>query len=142
MDSEDSSGDEVDDDEAREEAPKKSHPLTKVYHRLENYMSQVPVLGFNSAKYDLNLVKRCLAKHLNLHEDSDTFVVKKNNAYVCIATESQKFLDMSHFLAPGSSYAGFLKAYLVAEQKGYFCYECFDDISKLEATSLSPHEAF
>jgi len=40
-------------------------------------MSQVPVLGFNSAKYDVNLIKRCLAKHLSMHENSTNFVVKK-----------------------------------------------------------------
>lgn len=69
-------------------------------------MSQVHVLGFNSAKYDLKLIKRCLTKHLNLHEDSEMFVVKKNNAYASIATEQLKFLNISQFLAPGSSYAG------------------------------------
>ena len=119
-----------------------SHPLQKVYRQLETYMSQVPVLGFNSAKYDLNLIKRCLAKHLNLHEETGTFVVKQNNAYTCIATDSLKFLDMTQFLAPGSSYAGFLKAYHVEEQKGFFPYEWFDDVTKLDATALPAHEDF
>ncbi|MCG7866661.1 MAG: hypothetical protein JAY74_09850, partial [Candidatus Thiodiazotropha taylori] len=86
--------------------------------------------------------KRCIAKYLNLHQDSGTFVVKKNNAYTCIAMKTLKFLDMSQFLAPGSSYAGFLKAYHVTEQKGFFPYEWFDDIGKLEATSLPAHGAF
>ena len=121
---------------------KSSHPLQKIYGNMETYMAQVPVIGFNSAKYDVNLIKRCLAKHLNMHEDSSAFVVKKNNSYTCISTESLKFLDMTQFLAPGSSYSGFLKAYHVEQQKGYFPYEWFDNISKLEATSLPPHEAF
>ncbi|MEW8119475.1 MAG: hypothetical protein AB2792_20110, partial [Candidatus Thiodiazotropha sp.] len=92
------------------ETKKTSHPLHRIYGHMVTYMSQVPVLGFNSAKYDLNLIKRWLAKHLNMHDDPGTFVVKKNNSYTCIATESLKFLDMSQFLAAGSSYAGFLKA--------------------------------
>ena len=138
------SGDEVDDETLEDECETKkpSHPLQKIYGRMETYMRQVPVLGFNSAKYDLNLIRRWLAKHLNMHDDPGTFVVKKNNTYACIATESLKFLDMSQFLAAGSSYAGFLKAYHISEQKGYFPYEWFDDVTKLEATSLPPHQAF
>ena len=119
-----------------------SHPLQKIYGDMDTYMSQMPVLGFNSAKYDLNLIKRVLAKHLNMHEETGAFVIKKNNAYTCIATESLKFLDMSQFLAAGSSYTSFLKAYHVAEQKGYFPYEWFDDIAKLEYEFLPPHQAF
>ena len=132
-------------DEALEDdgvTKKTSHPLHKIYGHMETYMSQVPVLGFNSAKYDLNLIKRWLAKHLNMHDDPGMFVAKKNNTYTCIATESLKCLDMSQFLAAGSSYAGFLKAYHIREQKGYFPYEWFDDVTKLEATSLPPHQAF
>ena len=119
-----------------------SHPLQKIYGDMDTYMSQMPVLGFNSAKYDLNLIKRVLAKHLNMHEETGAFVIKKNNAYTCIATESLKFLDMSQFLAAGSSYTSFLKAYHVAEQKRYFPYEWFDDIAKLEYEFLPPHQAF
>ena len=142
IDLEDSSEDELDDGDDPEGPKKKSHPLMKIYGEMETYMSQLPVIRFNSTKYDLNLIKRCIVKYLNLHEDSGTFVVKKNNAYTCIAMKNLKFLDMSQFLAPGSSYAGFLKAYHVTEQKGFFPYEWFDDIGKLEATSLLPQEAF
>ena len=71
-----------------------------------------------SAKYDLNLIKQKLAKHLEMAKDEYGFVVKKANAYACISTEKFKFLDISHFLAPGTSYAGFLKAYRVEETKG------------------------
>ena len=55
----------------------KQDPLIELYGQYEGYMSQV--LGFNSAKYDLNLVKRCIAKQLNLHdpEQKGSFVVQK-----------------------------------------------------------------
>lgn len=77
----DSSGDEVDDEatEEEQETKKASHPSQKIYGYLETYISQVPVLGFNSARYDLGLVKRVLVKHLNIPEDSSAFVIKKNN---------------------------------------------------------------
>ena len=60
---EDSSEDELDDRDP--ESPKmKSHPLVKIYGEMESYMSQVPVIGFNSAKYDLNLIKSCIVLEL------------------------------------------------------------------------------
>lgn len=34
------------------------HPLCKLYGQMETYMSQVLVLGFSSAKYNINLIKR------------------------------------------------------------------------------------
>ena len=46
----------------------KKHPLIKLYGQSEGYMPQVSVLGFNSAKYNLNLIKRCIAKQLDLHD--------------------------------------------------------------------------
>lgn len=133
-----------DNSDATRDQTKKRHPLKTLYGQFEKYMSQVPVLGFNSAKYDLNLVKRCLAKHLSMHDpkNKDAFVVKKSNAYACIVTEQLKFLDISQFLAAGCSYSSFLKAYQVKEQKGCFPYEWFDDYSKLEAPSLPVHADF
>ncbi|MCG7865753.1 MAG: C2H2-type zinc finger protein, partial [Candidatus Thiodiazotropha taylori] len=76
---EDTDDDEVGDQEDDRETKKPSHPLQKIYGCMETYMTQVPVLGFNSAKYDLNLIKQFLAKHLQMHEDSQAFVVKKDN---------------------------------------------------------------
>ncbi len=118
--------------------------LNSLFGELEGYMTQVPVLGFNSARYDLNLVKQKLAMYMQLHreEEERPFVVKKNNAYVCLSNSHLKFLDMSQFLGPGTSYAKFLKAYQIPEGKGYFPYEWFDDVGKLDHPSLPPHSAF
>ena len=55
--------------------------LKQLYGKLKGYVSQIPVLGFNSAKYDLNLIKSKVAKHLGLHEAEYCFTIKKNNAY-------------------------------------------------------------
>ena len=81
-DTEDWLGEEAGEDDAAEFTDKKNHPLKKLYGQFEGYMSQVRVLGFNSAKYDLNLIKRSIARHLNLHDEEQkgTFVVKKCNA--------------------------------------------------------------
>ena len=64
-------------DEAKEQELTLNHPLKRLYAQFESYMSQVPVIGFNSAKYDLNLIKQFLAKYLKMHEDKPSFVIKK-----------------------------------------------------------------
>ena len=46
--------------------------------------------------------------------------VKKNNNFICIATEKLKYLDITNFLAPGFSYAKYLKAFAVKETIFFF----------------------
>ena len=114
-----------------------------LHGRFDQYCSCVPVLGFNSSKYDLNLVKSKLCEHLQLtDQDKHSFTVKRNNSYLTIATPSLKFLDVSHYIAPGYSYAQFLKNYKAKEQKGFFCYQYLTDPSVLKETKLPPYEAF
>ncbi|XP_048238897.1 uncharacterized protein LOC124129020 [Haliotis rufescens] len=107
--------------------------------KLLGYCSQVPVLGFNSARYDLNIIKEKLPKHLSLDDvESQAFTVKKNNAYLCQSNQSFKFLDVTQYLSPGTSYAQFLKAFGVQEKKGFFPYEYLDTPDKLNETRLPP----
>ena len=61
---------------------------------------------------------------------------------MCISNQSLKFLDILNFLAPGTSYAKFLKAYDTEEQKSFFPYEWFDAPEKLQCHQLPPYEAF
>jgi hypothetical protein len=116
--------------------------LGSVLTKFKAYMEQIVVLGFNSASYDLNLVKDKLARKLNIHGQDYSFTVKKGNKYSCISTEEFKFLDITNYLAPGNSYSSFLKAYGVEEQKGFFPYTWFDNASKLQNTELPPRQAF
>ena len=74
--------------EAKEQELTPNHPLKRLYAQFEGYMSQVPVIGFNSAKYDLSLIKQFLAKYLKMHEDKPSFVIKKNNTYTYIAAKT------------------------------------------------------
>ena len=57
--------------------------LKQLYGKLKGYIRQIPVLGFNSAKYDLNLIKTKVAKHLGLHEEEFCFTIKKEQC-VCV----------------------------------------------------------
>nr|XP_022301117.1 uncharacterized protein LOC111109328 [Crassostrea virginica] len=125
-------------DSAADELVKK---LIQLKEQFESYCKQMICLGFNSSKYDMNLVKSHLAKHLQMEKDN-VFTVKRNNQYACLSNSTLKFLDITSYLSPGINYANFLKAYDVKENKGHFPYEWFDDLTKLERTSLPPHETF
>ena len=116
--------------------------LCTLFGEFKTYCSQVPVLSFNGGRYDLNLLKGKLAKKFNLHKDPHAFVIKKTNNYTCISTEDFKFLDVTNYLAPGFSYAAFLKAFGVQEKKGFFPYDWFDSIEKLDYPELPPYDAF
>ena len=118
-----------------------AHRVESINEKFEKYMNVIPVLGFNSSKYDLNLIKQYFPKHLKLATECE-YVVKKTNQYTTIATNKFKFLDITNYLAGGCSYSKFLKAYNVEESKSYFPYEWFDDVSKLNTEQLPPYEAF
>jgi hypothetical protein len=113
--------------------------LLKLQEELEAYCKQTICLGFNSSKYDTNLIKAHLAKHLGMHVSSDKcFTVKRNNQYACISNGQFKFLDITQYLAPGTSYVKFLKAFDVVESKGFLPYEWFDSAEKLDYPELPP----
>ena len=125
----------------------------------------MPVLGFNSGKYDLNAVKEFLLPYL-VKNEGVKFTIKRNNNHMCLKTEHLKFLDITNYLAPGFSYAQFLKAYECPAAKGkyqdyytltmfeifanylssytlgFFPYEWMDSLDKLEHPALPPHQAF
>jgi hypothetical protein len=111
--------------------------------KFDGYLQQIPVLGFNSSRYDLNLIKQKLLLALEIHDDKDhPFVIKKGNSYVVVSNQHYKFLDITQFIAAGHSYKSFLKAYDITEGKSFFPYEWFTDTEKLSYPELPPREAF
>jgi hypothetical protein len=110
--------------------------LCGIKEELTKYLNEVPIVGFNSQRYDLNVIKGPLVKKLCSARDKLGFVVKKLEAMTCLKTEKLKFLDVSNFIAPGFSYAKYLSAYGVDQQKGYFPYEWIDDLDKLNCETL------
>lgn len=136
----------VDDEEEEEEGKKKPNKMLNRLSELKKsfnlYCHQMPVLGFNSSWFDLNLLKAQLNDKLNLDTDPHGHVIKKLNCYTCISTSQLKFLDIMNFLSPGYSYAKFLKAFGMEETKSYFPFEWFDDVAKLNFPELPPYETF
>ena len=86
-----------------------------------NWVKQVPVFGFNSGRYDINMIKEYFVK--NITEISDVNVAKKENSYMFLSTPNFKFLDIKSYLAPGLSYDAWCRAYGCELQKLAFPYE-------------------
>ena len=70
------------------------------------------------------------------------FTRKRNSSMACFESAHLRFVDITNFIAPGSNYAGYLKAFGVAEPKGFFPYQWVDSLEKLKYESLPPREAF
>ena len=116
-------------------------PVQCVREQLDKYF-KVPVIGFNSGRYDLNLIKRDFHSYFSAKEKSEMTTIKRCNQYIAVYTQNLVFLDMFNYLAPGYSYANYLKAFLKDTRKGYFPYEWMDSVRKLCNTTLPPRSAF
>ena len=120
-----------------EELVKLSKETAKSY---VNWVKQVPVFGFNSGRYDINMIKEYFVK--NLTSLSDVNVAKKENSYMFLSTPNFKFLDIKNFLAPGLSYDAWCRAYGCELQKLAFPYEWFDSFEKLNHIGPVKYEEF
>ena len=146
---------ETKEDEEEEEAEEgRNNPYKTLIGQLLGWLRQLPVIGFNSGRYDLNVVKKFFIPYLlkpSKQDDNDAddeavdeirIVIKRQNTFMCFATKKLKFLDICNYLAPGFSYAKYLTAYGCAQQKGHFPYEYMDGIGKLDDRALTPQSAF
>ena len=147
---------------ARSAVDKESRPATNPYKKLMGqlygWMHQLPVIGFNSGKYDLNAIKQFLIPYfLSTSEEQEEqeqddkeenegigsfFFIKRNNTFMCLSTNQLKFLDMTNYIAPGFSYDKYLKAYGCEVTKGHFSYEYIDRLERLDDTALPSKQAF
>ena len=147
-------GEQVDSDKSESESDIVFTPSKKILsHFLSNiqqvkkefltYITQLPVIRFNSGRYDLNLIKIDILKYLSLnYTENEIFTIKKENSCLTIGSPHMKFLDISIYLAAGCSYEKFLKAYGCDIPKGVFPYEWFDSLEKLYCTSLTEMKDF
>ena len=126
--------------------------------QLYGWLHQFPVIGFNSGKYDLNVIKTFLIIHCitetkeeyaedfgpgkKLEEEEDCigsfFIIKRNKTFMCLSTDQLKFLSLMNYIAPGFSYDKYLKAYEYEVTKGHFPYEYMACLDKLNDTALPP----
>ena len=124
---------------------KEQKDLEALYGEFIAYGSQISVVGFNSGKYDMNLTKPYLFQNfVETAPFNDSYVIKRNNAFLSIIPPSKnlKFLDISNYLSPGTSYASFLKCFNAQEMKGVFPFKWFTSPDKLDETQLPDRKEF
>ena len=112
--------------------------LIHLQEHFERYCNVLPVFGFNSAKYDISLIKSYLLPILVNERDFEPTVIKKASHFVSFKFGDVQLLDIMNFLGGASSLGSFLKSYKTKETKVFFPYEWFDCPEKMENEEL-PH---
>ena len=67
----------------------------KILNEFHSYCKELVVLSFNSASYNLNLIKPTFIE--TLLKDIQ-FVIKRTNSYLCLKTSKLRILDIKNFL--------------------------------------------
>ena len=116
--------------------------INDLQESLERYCNVLSVFGFNSAKYDRNLIKSYLLPILFNERDLESTVIKKANQFISFNFGDIQLLDMMNFLGGVTSLDSFLMAYKTSETKRFFPYEWFDHPDKMQNTELPPYDAF
>ena len=93
--------------------------LSSLRQDLENYYSTIPVFGFNSLKYDLNLIKENLLLHLLTERNVVPKEIRTGNKYIGMKFLGLQFLDILNFLGGATTLDNFPKAYGPSEEKGF-----------------------
>ena len=93
--------------------------LIDLLEHLERYCNVLSVFGFNSAKYDLNLIISFLSPILVI----EPTVIKKANQFISFKFGDIQLFDIMIFLGGATSLDSILKAFKTSETKGFFLYE-------------------
>ena len=110
--------------------------LIDLREHFEGYCNVLPVFGFNSAKYDINLIKSHLLPILVNERGIELTVIMKANQFVSFKFGDIQILGIMIFLGGATSLDSFLKAYRTKETKGFFPYEWFECTKKLNNKEL------
>ena len=116
--------------------------LIELQEHLERYCNVLPVFGFNSAKYDINLIKSYLLPILINERNMEPTVIEKAHQFVSFKFGDFQLLDIMNFLGGATSLDSILKAYKTAEIKGFFPFEWFDCPQKMNNSELPTYDAF
>ena len=95
------------------------------------------MFGFNSAKYDINLIKSCLLPILVNERNIGPNVLKKANQFISFKFGDIQLLHNMNFRGAATSLDSSLKAYETSETKGFFPYERFDHPTKCRTQHLT-----
>ena len=77
--------------------------MIELQEHLERYGNVLPVFGFNSAKYDINLIQSYLLPIRINERNMQRTVIKKTNQFVSFKFGDVQFLDIMNFLDGATS---------------------------------------
>ena len=97
--------------------------MIELQEQFERYCNVSSAFGFNSAKYDINLIKSYLLPILIKERNMELTVIKEANQFVSFKIGDVQFIDIMNFLSGATSLDSFLKAYRTLETKGFIPYE-------------------
>ena len=116
--------------------------LIELQEHPERYCNVLPLFGFNSGKYDINLIQSYLLP-IRINEGNlEPIVIKKANQFVSLKFGDVQLLYFMKFLVGATSLDSFPKAYKTSEIKGFFPFEWFDCPQKMDNSELPPYDAF
>ena len=116
--------------------------LIDLQEYFERYCNVLPVFGFNSTKYDINLIKSYLLPILVNERGIEPTVIKKANEFVSFKFADIQLLDIMIFLGGATSLDSFPKAYTTKETKSFSPYEWFGCPEKMNNKELPPYDSF
>ena len=116
--------------------------LNDLQEPFERYCNVLPVFGFNSAKYDINLIKSYLLPIPEKDRDIEPTVMKKANQFVSFKFGDIQLLNIMNFHGGATSLDSFLKAYKTKETEDFFPYEWFECPEKINNKDLPPYDSF
>ena len=105
---------------------------------LERYCNVLSVFGFNSAKYDLKLIKSFMLTILVNERNIEVTVNKKANQFISFKFGDIQLLDIMIFLGGATSLDSFFNSYKISETKRFFPYKWFDHPDKMQNPELPP----
>ena len=119
-----------------------SHRISKLRAELDGYLNDLLVFGFNSKAFDIPLMMEHLLKYLQETNSTVQACIKKQGQYMLLQTDSLRFLDITNYLAQGTSLRQYLSAMEIDEQKFFFCYEKLQSLDCLSLEGFPQHKDF
>ena len=107
---------------------------------INEWCNQIPVVGFNSGKYDLNLIKKYFVTHVG--GEKTVTVAKKQEKIMFLTTPNSKFFDIINYLGSGTSYEKWVKTYGSSQTNSWLPYEWFNSSDKLDYEGLPPYRCW
>ena len=111
-----------------------NNQLIDLKKHLERYFNTLPLFGFNSGRYNLNLINFGLIPYLICDKEIEPKVIKKANDFISFRFGDVQLLELMRFLKGATTLDLFLKGYKSSETNEWF--------DSTDCTELPSHETF